>query len=52
MTTALTMTIVTMAPRLSREGFPWPPVSSRPAVVTAEVMVEGLLMVVLSAEER
>lgn len=52
MTTALARSIVTMAPRFISEGFLWSPVCSRLAVVNAEVMMEGLLMVVLSSGER
>lgn len=52
MTITLIRTIVTMAPRFSNEGILWPPVSSRTTVVTAEVMMEGLLKVMLSAGER
>ena len=52
MSTAVATTTPTVAPRFTREGFLWPSVFSSPAVVTAEVMMEGLCMVVLTAGER
>ena len=52
MSTAVATATPTMAPMFTSEGFLWPSVSSIPAVVTAEVTIEELCMVVLTAGER